>query len=263
MQHVERHLVDTHLWVAAAAAGLELFSSHALGLPLLMAPAALVAASTLLIYRADGWIDKDRPSRGVLPVVLALGVFAWSWTLAPDAVRWLVGFGALPCLVYGWRWRGRRCLRELPGIKPFFVSGALIVSTIGIPCLWSTQGVDPVRLNILAGMLFALLMGNVTLFDLRDQGADAGRGIVTVPVVLGANKTRYGIAICSVLLGLAPLLTMQRVFSAQIHHCFTMAFVGTAICAVSLVPDSSRLRYAMCVDGIPLVLGVATLVIAS
>jgi len=262
-QHVERLLVDTHLWVAAAAASLELFCSHALGLELLMAPAALVAASTLLIYRVDGWIDKDRPSRGVLPVLIALGVFVWAWSHAPDPVRWLVGFGALPCLLYSWRWRGRRCLRELRGVKPFFVTGALTVSTIGVPCLWSSQGVDLLRLGILVGVIFALLMGNVTLFDLRDQCADSERGIVTVPVMMGANATRYGLAIGSFSLTLALLIPMERVFSSQIHNCFAMAFVGTAICAVSLVPDSSRLRYALCVDGIPLLLGVATLVIAS
>lgn len=262
-QHVERLLVDSHLWVAAAAAGLELFSSHTLGLPLLMAPAALVAASTLLIYRADGWIDKDRPSRGVLLVLLALSVFAWSWSHAPDPVRWLVGFGALPCLFYGWRWRqGRRCLRELPGVKPVFVTAALTVSTIGVPCLWSSQGVDPARLGVLVGVMFALLMGNVTLFDLRDRRADAERRIMTVPVVLGATKTRYVIAICSALLSLALLITMDRVFSSQVHTALAVAFVATSICAISLVPNSSRLRYAMSVDGIPLLLGVTTLVFA-
>ncbi|MEE3265005.1 MAG: hypothetical protein VX290_19335 [Candidatus Latescibacterota bacterium] len=255
---IERFLVDTHLWVAGGAAGLVLFSQHALGLPVRGAPVGLVAASTLLIYRFDGWVDADRPSRGVVPVVMALAVLIWSWGQAPQAVRWLVGLGTIPCVLYGSRWGGGDiCLRQVPGVKPFFVTGALTVATIGVTVLWSSGEVTLSQLCRLSLLLGILLLSNVTLFDLRDERADRARQIVTLPVLFGPTLTRWGVAgLClASCVGLA--LAGDVFIGTHAETAIVIALSSTAFCVGHLNPNGPRFRYAICVDGIPLLLGVS------
>ncbi len=269
---IEKLLIDTHLWVAAAAGSLVIFVTHALGLTWVAGPAVLVAASTLLIYRIDGWADGDRPTDGTLPTLLAAAALIWSWSQAPTQVRWLVGIGAVPCLLYGWRWRGpfTFCLRELPGIKPFFVTGALTVAIVGVPVLWSSTGAffaqaasgSTSLATGLAAWLWLLLLLNVTLFDLRDRQADEARGLSTIPVIFGAAATRRGIAVAAILLSVLSLATSQLMFTLHIHIGLSLSFVATAICVRSLSAGSSRLRYAVWVDGIPVMLGLSVWITA-
>ncbi len=262
---VEQMLVDTHLWVAAAAAGLALFCAQALALPRVVEPVVLVGSSTLLIYRFDGWVDEDRPSRGRILPILAMVLFVVSTRQAPTAVLWLVGSGAVPCLLYGVRWpqsiSGYRCLRELPGVKPLFVTSALTVAVCGVPLLWSASipnTVPVASVAALAGGLWVLLLCNVTLFDLRDRAADARRGLLTLPVLLGRRHTRAGVIVVCLALGCTlPWLATAGGFDVTVLLALQLATAATACCAYGLTPVSSRLHYALCVDGIPLMLGVS------
>lgn len=291
---IEGWLVETHLWVAAAAAGLVLFCCRALDLSHPGGPVAMVGAATLLIYRFDGWVDEDRPSRGWLPAAGSLALLLWSGSQAPVAVRWCLALGAIPCLVYGWRLphtRGKvRCLREIPGVKPLFVTTALTVAVIGIPLLWSTSPPSHAvgasasfvvgqisaaattalagssqehrslaGVVVVAGSLWVLLLCNVTLFDLRDCVADAARGLRTLPVLLGPGRTRLSIAIVAGLLAitLGGCLVWPSDVGLDPTTCgvLALAAAATALCAGALTPTSDRLQYAMWVDGIPLTLG--------
>ncbi|MBT3344413.1 MAG: hypothetical protein HN712_23395 [Gemmatimonadetes bacterium] len=260
---VERLLVDTHLWVASAAAGLVLFCSQALGLPRMMEPVVMVGAATLLIYRFDGWVDADRPSMGTMPAVLAMALLVWSARQAPAAVLWLVALGAVPCLLYGVRWPGSirryRCLREVPVVKPLFVTSALMVAVFGVPLLWSvatTLVIPMTKIGALAGGLWVLLLCNVTLFDLRDRVADARRGLLTLPVLFGNRQTRMGVMAACLALEIAlPWLASIGDLEPMVLLPLQLATAATALCAIGLTPVSSRLRYAICVDGIPLLLG--------
>ena len=119
-------LVDSHLWVALAATGLTLFAQNFLGMPLVWYPAALVFASTMLIYEVDELFDRlaskssarigSRPWLGVGSACLYTGGVALCLNAAPSAVCYLVLCGAVPCLLYGAPvavFNGTR-MRELP-----------------------------------------------------------------------------------------------------------------------------------------------------
>ena len=59
-------VVDTHLWVSAAAAGLTLFAAAAIGLPTRAAPMGVVFSAALLIYAVDDISDgrmRAQPAR--------------------------------------------------------------------------------------------------------------------------------------------------------------------------------------------------------
>ena len=59
-------LVDSHLWVAGAAASLTLFAARFLGLPFQPQCVLLVFAATLVIYSADGHFDGQRSRRSAV-----------------------------------------------------------------------------------------------------------------------------------------------------------------------------------------------------
>ena len=264
-------LVETHLWVALAATGLTLFAQNFLGLPLVWYPAALVFASTMLIYEVDELFDRfasksqtrngSRRWLGVVSACLYTGGVALCLNAAPSAVRFLVLFGAVPCLLYGAPvavFKGTR-LRELPGVKPFFVTTALTVAAIGVPLLWIEALHAPISGNIalLAVCLFGITLCNVTVFDLRDRDQDARYSIRTIPVMLGVTGTRMlCVAVCAALLCLLLMTSLPGSSPVIVLGCGVGA---TALYCGALPANSGRLTYAIAVDGVPILLGLSIL----
>ena len=194
-QVLERGLVDTHLWVSSAAAGLTLFAATALGLSAGVAAAGVVFSATLLIYAVDDFFDGRMRAQPMRWYTLAFGFLSLGAQLlsAPTVVVIVVAIGSLPALLYGAPIRGRR-LRELPAVKPFFVAAALTVAAIAVPVVWARPAPEFLpaasRIAMVAVFLFGLVLCNVCFFDLRDRVDDARAGIRTVPVMLGVAGTR-------------------------------------------------------------------------
>ena len=259
-------LVDHHVWVATAAGGLALYTCRVLGFETTPQPPLLIAAATLLIYQVDDLVDRRAmPSlaRGRTRVVFAVCAAAALGLLlaaAPLTVRGLVLLGGLPCLCYGVGWsRGR--FRDLPGVKPFFVTAALTAAVVAIPVLW--QPAAPVSLTTVAvyvGCLFPLLLCNVTFFDVRDLVVDRRCGVRTLPVRLGLSAARDLCATLSLVVALvaAAAFVCDLLPPAPAGELLAAAIL-TLFLAWRLPRQSSHLRYAFLVDGIPVLLGVAAL----
>lgn len=234
-------LVESHLWVALAATGLALFAQSFLGLPLAWYPVALVFASTMLIYEVDALFDRGgsssaahigrQPSRGLA----CAGLYA-----APVAC-----------------FKGAR-LRELPGVKPFFVTAALTVAAIGVPSMWVVSPPQSGSIALLALCLFGITLCNVTIFDLRDLDQDALHRISTIPVIFGVTGTRrFCLAVCA---GLLCLLVTTTGFAGSTPVIALACAVGaTALYCGALPTNSGRLTYAIAVDGVPILLGLSIL----
>ena len=240
---LELGLVDTHLWVSTAAAGLALFASAALGLPTRTMPAGIVFSATLLIYAVDDFFDGCMHAQPWRWCTLSFGLISVGAHLlwAPTAVAVAVVAGTVPALFYGMQIRGRR-LRELPTIKPFFVAGSLTTAVVVVPVLWSWSVQEPFpavsRIAVVAALLFGLVTCNVCFFDLRDRVDDARAGVRTIPVALGVVRTRWlCLALC---LGVA--LVTLLVGSGLRAPLIAAAFV-TAAYARLLPVRSSRLGY--------------------
>lgn len=254
-------LVDTHLWVSAAAAGLTLFAAAAIGVPLRAAPMGVVFSATLLIYAVDDVLDgrmRAQPARW-LTVALGAVSLAAGLQLAPTAVVIAVAAGAIPALLYGVPIRGRR-LRELPGVKPFFVSASLAVAAVAVPALWAwsptTEPPAASRVIVTGTVIFALVLCNVCFFDLRHREADERAGLRTIPVWLGVSGTRR---LCLVLcLGVAVVGALA-IGVSQVP--LIAAALATAAYVRFLPAPGGRLQYALVVDGVPVLLGISALVI--
>lgn len=230
-------LVDTHLWVSAAAACLAFFVASVVAPPVRLVSAAIVFSATLLIYAVDDIFDgrmATQPLRWLTVIAAAIGL-SGQLLLAPPPTAMVVGFGALPALGYAAPIAGRR-LRELPGVKPFFVALSLTTAVVAVPALLAWEGrLAPVGDTLtLAVLLFPLILSNVCFFDLRDRNMDAARGIQTIPVRLGEMATRtLCLALC--------------------------LFVGVAALALGHAAGGRRLAYALAVDGVPVLLGMTAL----
>ncbi|MEE2659516.1 MAG: hypothetical protein VX733_13500 [Candidatus Latescibacterota bacterium] len=254
-------LLDTHLWVSTAAAGLALFAQQFLGLSLEAMPVLVVAAATMAIYHVDDRFDATLPSvvtglpgwAQATSLALSMTVVFLCLIRAPAPAIALVGVGALPCLLYGAPLRrGRQRLRELPGIKPFFVVGALTAACVGVPVLWAEQRPNTLAIALATAIIGALTLCNVCFFDIRDRRADATLALRTIPLMVGTRATRRLCLGCS-----AGLLALIAAGAVPVHSVPPLAAAAgaTACYALSLSADASRLRFALAVDGVPILLG--------
>ena len=103
-------LLDTHIWVSAAAAGLTLFAASALGLPQRLAPMGAVFSATMLIYAVDDIFDgrmRSQPGRW-LTVLLGAGSLSGQLLLAPVVITVTVEIGSRQS-------GGRQVVREEDG----------------------------------------------------------------------------------------------------------------------------------------------------
>ena len=256
---LERGLVDTHLWVSAAAAGLTLFAAAALGLSTGMAAAGVVFSATLLIYAVDDFFDGRMRAQPMRWCTLAIGFLSLGVQLrsAPAVAVVVVAVGAVPALLYGAPIRGRR-LRELPAIKPLFVAASLTVAAVTVPALWAWPAPEFLpatsRIAMVTAFLFGLVTCNLCFFDLRDRSADARAGISTIPVVLGVARTRR---LClSLCVGIALAATVA---GGGLRMPLIAAALATAAYASLLPARSGRLGFALAVDGVPVLMGLGVL----
>ena len=258
-RNLEWLLVDTHLWVSSAAAGLSLFAAAALGFSERLAPMGVVFSATLLIYAVDDVFDgrtRIQPARW-LTVVVGGGTLLAQLLQAPIAVVVTVAAGSLPALLYAAPIRGRR-LRELPAVKPFFVAFSLSVGAVAVPLLWATNtgqyaaGALPL-LGVML-VLFLLVLCNVCFFDLRDREVDARTGVRTLPLRLGERRTRR---LCLVLCMPAALAAVSILPGVSTTLLIAIAATATYVCYLPVL--ATRLHYALVVDGVPILLGLITI----
>ncbi len=225
-----RWLVKSNLYVASCAASLVYVSyiSAGLGDEVIRSwpPAAsvlLVWSATLFVYNLDRLspaskedlgdaIDlRNRTPDGPLKKLmwgmlgLSLPVMAWcAWAMPWHLVLALVpaaliatGY-ALPIMYWRGEWRR---LKEIPGIKIGLIAVVWSIATVVIP-LWE-QGLEPwssiVLLEAASRVLFIFA---ITLpFDVRDMARDERVGIITIPTLIGVERTRQlaGVALLTTL----------------------------------------------------------------
>lgn len=263
VQTLECLLVDTHLWVSAAAACLTLFVATAIAAPVRLESTGIVFSATLLIYAIDDVFDGRMSRQPLRWLTVAVAAVALGFQLlrAPALTTLLVGLGALPALAYGVPICGRR-LRELPGIKPFFVALSLAVAVSAVPTLLAWErgvgGAHLTQVLPVGGLLFLLILSNVCFFDLRDLQDDARKGIRTIPVQYGAAGTRAVCVLLSLLVCLSVILS-SGLLDVFLGRCLLLSAAASTLYALCLPVTGNRLSYALMVDGVPILLGVSVL----
>ncbi|MEM7164003.1 MAG: hypothetical protein AAF581_00980 [Planctomycetota bacterium] len=270
-------LFRSRIWVAGAAAALTAFVElqwHTAPFSLsafFSLPVAIVFCATVLIYGVDdlwdGLKELDRQPRLAQPLLVVSAfialVIALCW--APQAVVWIVVPGLIACLGYGaplfglrsriasqillddldggTRKQRRSGWKVLPGVKSAFVAVALTTAAVAIP--WLCCEARPPIEELIAAVVcvFVITVNNATLFDVSDLRRDRVAGIPTLPVLIGAARTR-----CSLItLHVVALLVLLRISSGEV------VWVVMASAALAGVPaiTHSRRRADICIDGFP------------
>jgi 4-hydroxybenzoate polyprenyltransferase len=203
----------SHLPLALAAASLTWTTSAFLGQHVPPGLPAMAGAATLALYNFDGLVPYKRgqpaqTARGrwlqthprTLAGLAAVGVgiaapLAWQLLRAtPDAWLKLAPLMALavlysiPIVPQGGRLRP---LRDVPLAKGILIAAVWTGVTVALPARLGTPPVAPWALVVLLARRFLFVLALTLVFDLRDVEKDRAAGTRTVPLVLGARRTRW------------------------------------------------------------------------
>ncbi|MDK2891682.1 UbiA family prenyltransferase [Methanohalophilus sp.] len=107
-------------------------------------------------------------------------------------------------LLYSFPWLPKgfkyRRLKEIPSVKNLVISFAWSSILALLPALIYEVSYDITMLVTLI-YFFLLVFVNTVVFDMRDIDGDSLSGINTIPVMLGAEKTRFMLLSMSIVLG--------------------------------------------------------------
>lgn len=263
LKTLERTLAHSSLLVSLGFAAQAAFSCYVLGLPVAMLCAAQIFCCALFIYTLDHAMDSEvQPSHdasqdaasgsGFLRVlcgasgVASLALAAIAPTAATAVVLSFLFLGA----IYGvpLPFVGGRRLKDVPGLKAFYVAAVQVFAVVGLPLAWTGQPVGPEALAI-AVFMFVFCATNVIAFDIRDVVADRAHGTKTLPVLLGVANTR------GFLLGMNMALIAAIAFAASAGlaagHDIAMACTLASVAYVLFVNErTERWVFGLVIDGV-------------
>ncbi len=264
--------VRRKLWVSAGVASLGLVTGTLLGIPLNPSAIALLYFSALAIYSIDDVFDASLdvprravPVRSIAYTVVGLLVVCVALHAAPPSTRVLVTVGGLVCLGYGAPLplaRLRR-LKEIPGIKGWWIAGAVTTATIGVPLSYQPWPVGlPGECAGLAGVLFVVTYTNVQLFDIRDLRRDARSGVPTLPCLIGVERTKW-LLFGVLALTASALATLSLAGLVSWHPVYWVGIGLSVVSVARLGPATPRLIFDLWADGALIVLGLLSVVLGS
>ena len=203
----------SHVLLATAAAGLTWATGALLGQQLPPTLPALAGAATLALYNFDSLVPykRGRPAataRGqwlqahpdLLLLLSTLGLLAalplawWLLRATPDAwlklapLVLLAGLYSVPVIPTA---RGWRPLRDVPLVKGLLIAAVWTGVTVALPARLGVPAVQLDPLLVLLARRFLFVFALTLVFDLRDVVKDAAAGTRTIPLVLGARRTRW------------------------------------------------------------------------
>lgn len=210
-------LIYGNIFVACCATSLVAMSQLVLlGQPRLDGAQALVFFSTLLVYNLDrilGTSPEDLYQRSarhvwmaahdkllwVLAMLGALGAALCALTLPLTVILAMLPLGAIslaysaPLIPY----RGTLLrLKDIPGLKLLLIGWVWALATVTLPAaLGSTCEASPplgqsAQALALLGQRLLFIVAITLPFDLRDAARDRAANILTLPHLLGLNRTR-------------------------------------------------------------------------
>ncbi|MDY7228232.1 UbiA family prenyltransferase [Hyalangium rubrum] len=218
-------LAHTHVLMSGAAALGTWMVQVLAGLPLSIEPCLSVFLVFFSIYTLDrvaaepetdaiNHPDRERFARRNARVLLGLAVAAYVGAIALAArggvARVLVMLLPLAAvLVYSFpfvprpwvRRLGFRRIKEILLAKNLVVAGTFAI-TLTLAAVPAEGVADPGKLALVCGFLFLRYFINAVVFDIRDEHGDRLKGIPTLPVVLGPDRTRRLLHVLNGVLGL-------------------------------------------------------------
>ncbi len=113
-------------------------------------------------------------------------------------------------LLYSFAWLPKsfkyRRLKEIPSVKNLVIAFAWAFTLALLPAIVSGSSYD-VTTVVAVAYFFLLVFINTVVFDMRDIEGDSLSGIDTIPVIMGAEKTRFMLIAMTIVFG-APMFFM-------------------------------------------------------
>jgi 4-hydroxybenzoate polyprenyltransferase len=244
-------VTESQLWVAAAVTSLSAYAARQLQVarpgPALLA----VFFSTLFIYNLDKSLDlgKNPGSTRATRARWLAGAAASSLVLTlasgPLQTIWVVLSGCGICSLYAVPLgsKGLR-LKDVPGTKSLFVGLSVASAVLLVPLAHAGEIHVTGSTLWLFSFVATLTTLNATLFDIRDLTQDRAAGLSSLPVLLGATRTRAVLLVVA-LLGFGCVVR----WAPQLRAEAAMSWMLCTLFCFLLTPNSPRAAYAWLVDG--------------
>lgn len=264
-------IIYSNIWIASGAALLTLQTYWVAGNEVNFGLVAFVFFATVGTYnfqrllRFNKWwlrATSERlhwliRSRRFLLAITSIS-FAGAGVLAvfclqPKHFMALIPLGAISFL-YAWRFfphgDGRRALRDIPGLKIFWIGGSWAAVTVLLPLL-GTNEINSLWPPIFAERLFFVLA--ITLpFDIRDMHYDSGNQ-KTIPQVIGLRKSAWLAQGLNLLFAVIVLINFA--YSNQQEVIFALvisALINAVVLAFAFRPRPEP-YYSVLVDGLTII----------
>ncbi|HEX7679732.1 MAG TPA: hypothetical protein VF713_16495 [Thermoanaerobaculia bacterium] len=267
-------IVQSSLWVSAAVTTLLFYAGHILGLAVPPAVYVLGFASAMVVMNFDHLVDArfeaiagspaQRTSTVAILTVSASALLLFAMTLVNTPVRivcvcyGLIGvFYGLPFFPIVWRrpvvWRR---LKDIPGIKGWLVSGAIVFATVALPLAASGRAFAPRTVIMLAATLYLFIGSNAHMVDIRDIDHDRSVGNITLPTLIGARKTRRLLLSANVV-ALFLIAAAQFTGIVPLHPEIEIGMIVTMSYILFLPTENASFLYPLLIDGCIFVLPIA------
>ncbi|MEA5598513.1 UbiA family prenyltransferase [Rivularia sp. UHCC 0363] len=232
------------IWVAGGIASLGLFTQKVLELGDNWQPIALIFVTALIPYNLDrifdSYVQKIPEAKAQLffqkPYIFvflfsAIATTALLLYYAPLRVRYVSCAGIVP-LLYGtplfpWKTKSELQwyrLKDIPGSKAWIVGTILTYAVIALPLAYAGAKFD-LAATLTTLFMFAFIVSNSHVFDIRDVESDREKGVVTLPIMVGIKGTKL-------ILTAMNILMLPIVISGWITN--TIAYYPEMILAVGV-----------------------------
>ncbi len=187
-----------------------------------------------------------------LPLIL---IFYSSFQLLPSQVIVLIPVAiislgyTLPVIPGG---GGNISLREIPGLKSFFIAFVVSFITVVLPVIAIRQKASVADVEILSVFLvrFFFIFALAIPFDIRDLVRDKEKQIKTIPVLLGERRAKF-IALLSLLLSAAICFFQiyEGVIAAPVLISILVSLVLSGVLIFFSSPSRSENYFSIWMDG--------------
>jgi 4-hydroxybenzoate polyprenyltransferase len=148
-----------------------------------------------------------------------------------------------------------RRLKEIPGVKNFVVAIAWALTPTLLPTQFTSAG-ESLASFVIGAYFFSLVFINSVICDMRDIEGDAFSGVDTIPVILGAQRTKNMLAALNLFVGLMVLMISIAHLSPVITYFLAAGMIYAHLYIFSF--DKVGQTDALCdmvVDGQFIILG--------
>jgi 4-hydroxybenzoate polyprenyltransferase len=282
VREIGEFLLYTSLFVGAGAVGMAYTSCFIQGITWTVEVAAVMFMIAFSVYNlnrktdeAEDEINHERRFRitkkfqrhlvvaAVAAYLAALIIAALHGAVAfcVTAVPLVSGiFYSVPVLP---QWWGYRRLKEIPILKNIVVSGAWALSISLLPVYLS--GSIPGTATLVTFMfIFSYVFVATVLPDIRDRAGDAAIGVVTIPVLVGVDRSRILLTAGNMAAGAFILAVGESVFPAGVLVVILCSLTYSQACIISI--DRTERNNFLCdviSDGQFLVIGGLCLLVLS